>query len=49
MPETAIHWIVLIFLVSLGQFVLKYIFTAMATLDFPGAHKVGTSLATIIP
>jgi hypothetical protein len=50
MPATAIHWLVLIFGVSLGQFILKYIFNVLATLDqIPGAHKLGTSLATIIP
>jgi hypothetical protein len=49
MPPTAMHWLVLIFGVSIGQFVLKQIFLWMAALDFPGLHKAGTSLAAIVP
>ena len=49
MPDTILHWTILAVGVSLFQFVLKYIFTWLATLSFPGAHKTGVALTTIIP
>lgn len=49
MPETALHWLVLILLVSVGQFALKLFFAWLAGTNLPFAHKLGTSMQTIIP